>query len=393
MKVLSFTTLYPNAAQPRRGVFVENRLRRIAEQEDVDLKVIAPVPLFPWRNSAFGRYAVYAKVPASEIRHGIEVLHPRFLGIPKIGMMVSPFLFYRWMRPVIAQLLADGHDFDLIDAHYFYPDGVAAVLLGRRFNRPVVITGRGSDINVIARYYIPGKLIRWAARQASGVIAVSEGLASEMSNRGIDRKHISILRNGVDLHMFRPIDQADCREKLGIQGPLILSVGNLVRLKGHDLVIKSLQSLPSFGLLIVGTGPEERNLRGLVNELDLTERVRFHGGVMHEEMCGIYNAADVLVLASESEGWPNVLLESMACGTPVVSMNVSGAREAVSSTSAGIICSRRTPEAIAQALKKLFAARPSREETRRHAERFGWDETIYRQVALYREVLERSSEP
>lgn len=391
VKVLSFTSLYPNAAQSRHGVFVENRLRRIAEHPDVDLKVVAPVPWFPSRNSIFGRYATYTNVPACEERYGVEVLHPRFPVIPKFGMTLSPFLLYLWMRPVLSRLLADGWDFDLIDAHYFYPDGVAATLLGRRFSRPVVITARGSDINVIARYRLPGKLIRWAARQAADIIAVSEGLADTMGERGIDRQRVQVLRNGVDLEMFRPVDQAECRRQPGVDPLVLLSVGNLVSLKGHDLIIRALQSLPDFRLVIVGTGPEENNLRELVKELNLAGRVKFQGGVEHEKMSEIYGAADALVLASESEGWPNVLLEAMACGTPVVATEVSGVGEAVSSSAAGVICAERAPDAIVQAINALFAARPSREETRRHAERFSWDETIERQVAIYRGVKEGCS--
>lgn len=386
VKILSFTTLYPNAAQPRHGVFVENRLRRIAQQANIDLRIVAPVPLFPLRSSVFGRYALYANVPAREQRHGIDILHPRYPVVPKVGMTLSPYLLYRWMRPVVSRLLADGYDFDLIDAHYFYPDGVAAALLGRWLNRPVVITARGSDINVIARHALPGSFIRWATRQAAGVIAVSNGLADEMADRGLDRQRIRVLRNGVDLKMFRPLDQAECRRKLGTKGQVLLSVGNLVPLKGHDLVIKALQSLPGSQLVIVGTGPEEQKLRRLARALGLTERVRFHGGAAHEDMCEIYNAADALVLASASEGWPNVLLEAMACGTPVISTDVSGAREAVSAPAAGLICSERTAEAIVAAVNSLFSERRSRDETRRHAEHFDWDDTIDQQVALYRDV-------
>lgn len=387
VKILSFTTLYPNAAQPRHGVFVENRIRRIAQQENVDLRVVAPVPLFPLRNSVFGRYALYANVPASEQRHGVDVLHPRFPVVPKVGMTLSPYLLYRWMRPVMSQLMADGYDFDLIDAHYFYPDGVAAALLGRWLNRPVVITARGSDINVIARHALPGSFIRWAARQAAGVIAVSNGLADEMAARGLDRQRIRVLRNGVDLDLFRPLDRQACRREMGLEGPVLLSVGNLVALKGHDLVIKALHNLPGFQLVIVGTGPEEGTLRALSETQGLSDRIRFHGGVAHEELATIYNAADALVLASASEGWPNVLLEAIACGTPVISSDVSGARDAVSAPAAGLICRERTPEAIVAAVNSLLAKRPSREETRRHAEHFDWDETIEQQVALYRNVV------
>lgn len=388
MNILSFTTLYPNSAQPRHGIFVENRLRRIAEQPGINLKIIAPVPWFPSSNPRFGHYAAFSQVPKQEERHGIDILHPRFPTVPKVGMTLSPYLLYHWMKPVLARMRSEGWDFDLIDAHYFYPDGVAAAMLGTHFKRPVVITARGSDINVIARNHkIQRNLIQKAAQDAAGIIAVSDGLAGAMADIGINRDRIHVLRNGVDLEMFKPTDKAQCRQQFGVDQPLLTSVGNLVPLKGHDLVIKSLLDLPSYNLLIVGSGPEETALKSLTHQLGLDNRVSFHRGVPHEKMRDVYNAADALVLASKSEGWPNVLLESMACGTPVVTTRVSGAAEAVSSPDAGRICSERSEAAIAQSVGDLFNALPSAEMTRRHAEQFSWDTIIQDQITLYRSAI------
>ena len=152
MRILTFTSLYPNAVQPHSGVFVENRLRHLVSEGSVEARVIAPVPWFPWRGNAFGRYAIMARVPAEERRFGITVLHPRYPLIPKIGMTTAPFLMYAAIRSVAAELMESGYDFDLIDAHYFFPDGVAAAMLGIWLDRPVVITARGTDINLIPRY-------------------------------------------------------------------------------------------------------------------------------------------------------------------------------------------------------------------------------------------------
>ena len=392
MKILSFTTLYPNAVQPRHGVFVENRLRRIAAQPDIDLTVLAPVPWFPLQSSLFGRYATFAKVPVRETRFGIEIAHPRFPTLPKVGMTLAPHLLYRWMQPVVEKMFAGGSDVDLIDAHYFYPDGVAASMLGRKFDRPVVITARGSDINVIARQYAaPRSMILRAARNAAALIAVSDGLADAMAEIGIERDRIRVLRNGVDLDMFQPADWEQARRRIRVEQPLLVSVGNLVPLKGHDLIIRSLPQLPGYNLLIVGSGPEEDALKSLAQELNLADRITFHSGVAHDRMPEIYNAADALVLASQSEGWPNVLLEAMACGTPVVSTNVSGATDAVSSPAAGRICAERTPAAIAHSVKDLFRSLPSGAATRAHAEQFDWDSIVQEQIALYRRAADQQA--
>src|SRR5688572_15378770 len=125
MKLLTFSTLYPNAARPIHGIFVETRLRELLASGQVESKVVAPVPWFPIRHAAFGDYARHASVPAEERRHGVEVLHPRYPLIPKLGMTAAPLLLAQAMKPTIRKLL-QRYDFDAIDAHYLYPDGVAA---------------------------------------------------------------------------------------------------------------------------------------------------------------------------------------------------------------------------------------------------------------------------
>ncbi|MDH5537210.1 MAG: glycosyltransferase, partial [Betaproteobacteria bacterium] len=172
MRILTFSTLYPNAARPSHGIFVETRLRHLVAGGWVDSRVVAPVPWFPSRNPRFGAYAVHASAPREEQRHGIQVLHPRYPVLPKIGMTLAPFLLAQSVKPVIERVLAQ-YPFDLIDAHYFYPDGVAAILLGRHFGKPVVITARGTDVNLIPRYRLPRAMIRWAARHAAGMITVA----------------------------------------------------------------------------------------------------------------------------------------------------------------------------------------------------------------------------
>ena len=166
--MLTVTTLYPNAAQPQHGVFVETRLRQLAASGAVAPRVVAPVPWFPFRAERFGRYAAHAQAPRREVRHDIPVSHPRYPVIPRLGMSLAPALLYAALARHVGRLLRDGHGFDLIDAHYAYPDGVAAALLGRRLGLPVVITARGTDLNLIPRHVLPRRMIRWAAGRAAG---------------------------------------------------------------------------------------------------------------------------------------------------------------------------------------------------------------------------------
>lgn len=387
MKILTFSSLFPNAARPNHGIFVETRLRHLVSSGKVESRVLAPIPWFPLKHPRFGQYATFARAPRSETRFGIKVLHPRYLLPPRIGMTIAPLMLYRASRNAIQRILEEGYDFDLIDAHYFYPDGVAAAMLGKYFNKPVIITARGSDISLISRFPIPRRMIQWAMRHASASVAVCEALRAEIIDVGADPSRTLTLRNGVDLDLFYPVDRQAQRRKFGLTGFTLLSVGNLVALKGHDLVIEALLQLPEAKLIIVGGGPERNNLEALARRLGVSERVTFAGTLIQADLRDYYNAADVLVLASSREGWANVLLESMACGTPVVASNVGGTPEVVASPDAGRLMAERTAKGVADTVRILRAAYPARDATCRYAGRFSWSETTQGQLDLFIRIL------
>lgn len=386
INILTFSTLYPNSVRPGHGIFVENRLRHLVATGKVSAEVVAPVPWFPFSSDRFGEYGAFARVPLQETRHGISIHHPRYPLIPKLGMTLTPSLMYYVMKRYLLDRLKSGYEFDLIDAHYFYPDGVAAAMLGRTFNKPVVITARGSDVNVIAGFSKPRQSILRAAESAASVITVSEALRLSLCELGVGPKKITTLRNGVDLETFVPIDRSSARDSLDVSGDVILVVGNFLEAKGQHLVLNALTQLPLASLLLVGSGPEEANLRRLTGDLGLDDRVRFLGRIAHENLATIYGAADVSVLASAREGWPNVILESMACGTPVVATDVGGVAEIIGD-GPGHLLPKRTPDAIASGISEILSSRPDRAETRRYAEGFSWDETSRGQVELFERIL------
>jgi glycosyltransferase involved in cell wall biosynthesis len=390
MKILTFSSLYPNAARPAHGIFVETRLRELLASGQVQSTVVAPVPWFPFTHAAFGAYAAQARAPRAEARNGIEVLHPRFPALPKIGMTLAPFLLYRAVLPLVERLRRE-HGFDLIDAHYFYPDGVAAAMLGRRLGVPVVITARGTDVNLIAQHRIPRRMIRWAASQAGAVVAVSQALKEKLAALGVERERIHVLRNGVDLELFHPEGRDEVRAGLELRRPTLLSVGNLLAFKGHGVVIEALSLLQEYELVIAGDGPDRAAFEALARECGVSGRVRFTGSLSQQDLRRHYCAADALVLASSREGWPNVLLEAMACGTPVIATEVGGVPEIVTSRSAGAVVKERSAPALARAVRELFARPPERTATRRFAEQFGWGATTKGQLQLFRQVLAANS--
>jgi glycosyltransferase involved in cell wall biosynthesis len=387
LRLLTFSTLYPSDQRPNHGIFVENRLRHLVASGEVQSTVVAPVPWFPSRAELFGKWATHARTAPREARHGLEVYHPRYPAIPKLGMSVSPWLLYRATLPLVRGLLLTGTNFDAIDAHYMYPDGVAATWLGKRLGIPVVITARGTDVNFIPRYRIPRWLIQRAAKDAAALIAVSSALKAALVALGTPEAKVTVLRNGVETALFRPpSDRAALRARLGLSGPTLISVGLLIERKGHHRVIEALPGLPGFTLLIVGEGPERARLAALIERFGLGDRVRLLGAQPHAQLPALYGAADALVLASSREGWANVLLEAMACGTPVIASNIPGNPEVVRSGEAGLITETNTPDGIAAATRKSFASPPERAATRRYAERFGWEETTAGQLALYRRL-------
>ena len=386
MRILTFSTLYPHAARPSHGIFVETRLRHLIASGRVESKVVAPVPWFPSRDARFADYAVHAQAPHEERRHGIDVLHPRYPLLPKVGMSLAPLLLARSVRPLIERLLHD-YAFDLIDAHYFYPDGVAAIMLGNRIGKPVVITARGTDVNLIPRYRLPRAMIRWAAGRAAGIVTVARALKDDLIRIGVPAGRIEVLRNGIDLHLFRPLERRSARFSLDFSRTTLLSVGHLIPRKGHELVIQALPMLREVDLVIVGDGPERQPLGALARKSGVGDRVRFVGALPQEDLRTYYGAADALVLASSREGWANVLLESMACGTPVVASAAGGTPEVVAAPEAGVLIEARTPQAVAEAVRRLFAHYPDREATRRYAESFGWDATTAGQLDLFSRIL------
>ena len=388
IRTLLFSTLYPSSVRPSHGIFVETRLRHLLASGEVETRVVAPVPWFPLEHKRFGEYAKHAAVPHHEVRNGIRVEHPRYLLLPKIGMNLAPASLARVGLKVARKLIAEGFDFDLIDAHYFYPDGVAATMIGKALNKPVVITARGTDINLIPQYEKPRQLILRAAEDCSAMITVCAALKDAIVSLGGTAQKITVLRNGVDLELFRPEDRSQARAAFGMNAKFaIASVGHLIERKGHHLVIEALAGIPDGELYIAGDGEEEPRLRLLADALGVTPRVRFLGAMPQARLRTLYNAVDCLVLASSREGWANVLLEGMACGTPAVATNVWGTPEVVASPEAGVLMDERSAGGIARAIARLREALHGRSATRAYAEQFDWQPTSQGQLVLFRRIL------
>src|SRR5215468_5894119 len=242
MNVLIFTSLYPNNIWPHHGVFVKERMTKFAQLEGCKAKVVAPVPYFP--SLKISRKVQFSQVVQREIIEGLEVYHPRYFMLPKVSMVLHGFLMFLFALPCVQKIQRD-FQFDLIDAHYVYPDGFAAVLLGSFFKKPVAVSARGSDINLFARFPLIRRFLQYTLNKADRVIAVSQALKDAMIALHIPEEQIIVISNGVDTEKFCPFSKGEARRKLRLphHKRILLSVGRLVPLKGFDLLIKALKLL------------------------------------------------------------------------------------------------------------------------------------------------------
>jgi glycosyltransferase involved in cell wall biosynthesis len=358
MKILTFTTLWPNSRQPSHGLFVRERVLAMAERSEIT--VIAPVPWVPsWIGRISDRYRKYHGIERKETVGPVTVYHPRFLTFPKalksldgILMAVSVWVFFRRER------LA--WDFDLVDAHWLYPDGTAALLLARNRGTPTVVTVRGDDIRTFSRYFLRRLQLKYTLRNSAWVWTVCDDLRQwvERITPGVTRLGVSL--NGVDTKKFHPRDRVECRRKLGLpeDRTILISVGRIEPAKGQHLMMESLRILSVGGdYLLVFVGPVDdgnyaNKMRDCASRDGLESRIVWAGVVGHDALGDWLCSAEIFVMASENEGCPNSLLEAMACGIPVVVTPVGGIPELVREGD-GCIFAERTANSLARGIAEM----------------------------------------
>lgn len=378
--IVVLSSLFPSERQPMAGLFIRERMFRVGQE--LPLAVVSPVPWFPLQGLLrCWRPGFRPGAARHETQRGVDVWFPRFLSVPGLFKRLDGLFMALGAWPRLRRLRREGR-LDVLDAHFGYPEGYAATLLGRWLRVPVTLTLRGTETRH-ARDSALAPRLRQALQHASRIIAVSESLRQVALGMGVPPDKVRVVGNGVDLKKFSPLPRAEARRRLGLQSdaPVLVTVGGLVERKGFHRVIELLPSLrhqhPGLTYLVVG-GPSPEGdmtdqLQQQVAALGLCDAVRFLGPLPPEELRVPLSAADVFVLATRNEGWANVLLEAMACGLPVVATDVGGNAEVVSEAALGRVVPFGDAEALRQALDSALCASWDPALIRAYAQRNTWD--------------------
>jgi teichuronic acid biosynthesis glycosyltransferase TuaC len=388
MKILSLSSVYPNPQEPGLGLFVRSRLEQMARFAEV--KVIAPIPLIDYSNHERRLYR-RRTFPAARQDGPIAAVHPRWF-YPPGGTPVNVLCQFLRLLPLVRSIRRS-FPFDLIDAHFGYPEGVTAALLAAACGVPFTITLRGSE-PIFAASLLRRKVLRWAMRRAGHIIAVSDELREFAILEGVDPSRATTIPNGIDPRVFYP------RETHVNPGPrILLSAGELIEAKGHHLVIRATKALLERGhdvqLLVAGGvsrggAPYERELKRITAELGLEERVRFLGWVDRQTLPALLSFADLFCLASFTEGWPNVVNEALACGAPVVASAVGGVRAMLASGRYGIAVPPRDLAALTDALDRGLNQSWDRAAISAWGRSRTWAAVASEVIGIHRSVVERN---
>lgn len=384
--VLALSTLYPNPVNPRFGTFVARSLEALAKRGDWRVTLVNPIGLPPL---ALGRYRPLADLPAISEEGGITVHRPHFTLIPRIGARRNAAAIGRAVLPLVQRIHAET-PIDVLDAQFFFPDGPAAATIARATGLPLSIKARGSDISFWGEQDFARKQMLGASQTATGLLAVSRDLAGQMAAMGMDAAKITVHYTGLDRDRFRPFGHTQLRSQLTRElgflmpdnAPLLACVGALIERKGQGIAITALRGIPGARLVLVGKGEDEARLRALAISEGVETRVHFAGSIDHDLMPLILSASDVMVLPTVSEGLANAWVEALACGTPVVTSDVGGARELIASDVAGRLV-ERTPQAVAAGINSVLNNPPEREAVAALTEHFSWDANAAALAAHY----------
>lgn len=377
MKILVITNLFPNKLEPERATY--NRQQIYMLSKFCEIKVLAPIAWYPFKN-IFDRNIKVSHIPDREIIDGIEVFHPKYFMIPKIARSLYGIMFFLSISVPVFRIYK-GFRFDVIFATWAYPDSFAGVLISKLLRIPIITKVHGTDINEYANYWLRRMMIQFTLNNSDRVISVSKALKNKMIEIGVKSEKIRVIYNGVDSDIFRPLDKTQVRKELGINSDnnVILFVGNLKSVKGLDYLIDALSQIPTLNnirLVIIGEGELKKHLELKIKSYNIQNHIYMLGIKPHSEIAQWMNVSDLLCLPSLSEGVPNVILESLSCGIPVVASNVGGIPEILVSADYGIMVQPGDSKKLCQAIQDCLRKKWNRELIRAYSSKFSWQNNV-----------------
>lgn len=342
------------------------------------MKVVAPVP---WHH--------FSKLPFRETIDGFDVYHPRYFMMPRIGRTLYGVFFFLSVFKDVEQIDEQFRS-NAILATWAYPDGFGSALVNRVLKKPLVIKVHGSDVNLSSKYLLRRKMISYAFKKAEKIIAVSNALKEKIISLGIPGEKIEVIPNGIDIELFKPMDKAECRKKLSLplDKKIVLFVGNLEKVKGVDILVEAMKGLPEDAcLVIVGEGSLTQDTKTQRHkDTRLKDRITFAGAKPHSEIPIWMNAADVFCLPSRNEGCPNVILEALACGVPIVASKVGGILELIKGEEYGILVPPQDSSALQEGIKRCLELRWDRNKLRESVLNMSWQKNAEQFFHVLNEV-------
>lgn len=390
LKVLVLSYMFPDTHNPQLGIFIKREVASLSKR--CELKVVSPRPWIFFKEWLGANSESGTSV--------IDAYYPRYLPLP--GHFFNPikgWWFYIFTKRLISTI-KNGFNFDVIHAHRAYPEGFAAILLGKFFKKPVVITVRGSDINLLPKQFLMKRLIRSALQKASVVIAVSKDLKEKVYGLGVDENKIKLMPKGVNLEIFKPRDKQSIRKVLGLPADktIVLYAGNLVAVKNPLAIVTAALRIPQDILkkcffVFVGEGELKQALDRKVHYSRLEDYFLLTGAVLPEQIPPWMNAADIFVLPSISEGMPNVLYEAMACGLAVIASDVGGIIDTIEDGKNGLLFPFQDAQALSLDIIKLANDTSLRKELGKNARlylenaRLTWETNASLVESFYKTIL------
>lgn len=349
LRIALITPLFPLPEEPYRGKpILETAL---ALQAHAELHAFCPISRYPsWK--FLQPKTFQAKLPDPDYSpRGIPAVYRAYSTLPVVGR-----LWNGWSsrRSVAADVRAWNPD--VILSYWLYPEAFGAVQLARQLGKPVVVGSRGSDLLRIIKDRWTRARVGWTVRHADGVLVVSSELATVARGLGAAPDRVHLVTNGCDTTLFTPADRAAARARLGIPTDvrIVLYVGHLLASKGvldlAEAAARLSASRPDLLLVYIGEGPDAGLLRQRLETLGLTARTRLPGPVAPAGVAEWLAASDVFSLPSYSEGCPNVVLEALSCGRPVVASTVGAIPDLVSPDS-GLLVPPGAPVELSAALE------------------------------------------